>query len=307
MNPMDAQRYDLSKRNPPASEENDANGACGARIANPLVVHDTSSNEALRSPLPTACVALKLLPPNCSRKCDALGVPLSLSPLVSPSSNDFMEDALPPPVTLNKGSFIKFPTTADDDPRSPHIHDHIASSPRISHSFTLPTRPLFHRSESPERIFSRPSSPSPMSPPTRPTSPHFWKSACSSPQAWPERPLNPHYHRFDGFASESMSCPTSPLLRPSIPFPSPTSPSASHANFSAAIRRLRVLSSMSCMSQAISPVPSRPTSPMSGPTSPILQAFNIDNWVPDRDPTEGIDVIEIMVTKEISVRVEEVV
>jgi hypothetical protein len=27
--------------------------------------------------------------------------------------------------------------------------------------------------------------------------------------------------------------------------------------------------------------------------------------LPERDPTEGIDVIEIMVTKEISVRIEE--
>jgi len=55
------------------------------------------------------------------------------------------------------------------------------------------------------------------------------------------------------------------------------------------------------MSPLISPDASRPTSP----TSPILQAFNIENWVPDRDPTEGIDVIEIMVTKEISVTIEE--
>jgi hypothetical protein len=44
--------------------------------------------------------------------------------------------------------------------------------------------------------------------------------------------------------------------------------------------------------------------PLSWPTSPVLQAFNIDNWVPERDPTEGIDVIEIMVTKEISIQVE---
>ncbi len=46
---------------------------------------------------------------------------------------------------------------------------------------------------------------------------------------------------------------------------------------------------------------------MSPPTSPVLQAFNVDNWMPERDPTEGIDVIEIMVTKEISVRIEETV
>jgi hypothetical protein len=57
------------------------------------------------------------------------------------------------------------------------------------------------------------------------------------------------------------------------------------------------------MTHLISPVPSRPTSP----TSPILQAFNIDNWIPEKDPTEGIDVIEIMVTKEISVRIEETI
>lgn len=59
------------------------------------------------------------------------------------------------------------------------------------------------------------------------------------------------------------------------------------------------------MAHWISPVPSRPISPTSRPTSPVLQAFNIDNWMPERDPTEGIDVIEIMVTKEISVRIEE--
>ena len=47
-----------------------------------------------------------------------------------------------------------------------------------------------------------------------------------------------------------------------------------------------------------------PMSPLSWPSSPVLQAFNIDNWVPERDPTEGIDVIEIMVTKEISIHVE---
>jgi hypothetical protein len=46
---------------------------------------------------------------------------------------------------------------------------------------------------------------------------------------------------------------------------------------------------------------------MSRPTSPVLQAFNIDNWVSEKDPTEGIDVIEIVVTKEISVCVEETV
>jgi len=36
-----------------------------------------------------------------------------------------------------------------------------------------------------------------------------------------------------------------------------------------------------------------------------LQAFSVDNWVPERDPTEGIDVIEIFVTKEISICIEE--
>jgi len=44
---------------------------------------------------------------------------------------------------------------------------------------------------------------------------------------------------------------------------------------------------------------------MSVPTSPILQAFNINNWMPESDPTEGIDVIEIFVTKEISICIEE--
>ena len=46
-------------------------------------------------------------------------------------------------------------------------------------------------------------------------------------------------------------------------------------------------------------------SPVSRPTSPILQAFNVEYWVPEKDPTEGIDVIEIMVTREVSVCVEE--
>jgi hypothetical protein len=70
--------------------------------------------------------------------------------------------------------------------------------------------------------------------------------------------------------------------------------------FSTVSRRLRALSSTPSMTNLISPVPSRPTSP----TSPILQAFNVDNWMLERDPTEGIDVIEIMVTKEISIRIE---
>lgn len=71
-------------------------------------------------------------------------------------------------------------------------------------------------------------------------------------------------------------------------------------------RRLRALGSTSSITHEISPDPPRPMSP-SWPTSPVLQVFNIDNWIHDRDPTEGIDTIEIMVTTEISVRIEETV
>jgi hypothetical protein len=224
-----------------------------------------------------------------------------------------MEDTSPFPDTLNMDSLIKFPTSSDDDFKTRQLPEIplpslVAPSPRVSHtSRRRPLRPLFHQNDESEIVFSRPASPSPISPPlspqSRPTSPHFWKSACSSPLGWFAAPQSPSNCRFNSPTSgrwDSMSCPTSPILRPSRPLPTPTSPTACHAMFSTVSRRLRALSSTSSL---ISPDLSRPTSP----TSPILQAFNIDNWVPDRDPTEGIDVIEIMVTKEISVTIEETI
>jgi hypothetical protein len=225
-----------------------------------------------------------------------------------------MEDTSPFSDILNKDSLKKFPTSSDDDFKTRQLSETplpslAAPSPRVSHtSRRRPLRPLFHQDDESEIIFSRPASPTPISPPlspqSRPTSPRFWKSACSSPLGWLAAPLSPSNCRFNSPTSgrwDSMSCPTSPILRPSRPLPTPTSPTACHAMFSTVSRRLRVLSSTSSMSPLISPDASRPTSP----TSPILQAFNIENWVPDRDPTEGIDVIEIMVTKEISVTIEE--
>ena len=223
-----------------------------------------------------------------------------------------------PSDTLNNDS-IEFPVSPDDNFKSHQLPEVpvpslVAPSPRVPHSSRRPVRPLFHENDSLERGFSRPAIPSPMSPPlspqSRPISPRFWKSACSSPIGWPARPLSPSYYRFNGLTSnrwDSMSCPTSPILRPSKPLPTPTSPTACHAMFSTVSRRLRALSSTSNTTHWKSPVPSRPTSPMSRPTSPVLQAFNIDNWVSGRDPTEGIDVIEIVVTKEVSVCVEETV
>jgi hypothetical protein len=227
-----------------------------------------------------------------------------------------MEDTSPFSNTLNKDTLINFPTSSDDDFKTRQLPEillpsPVAPSPRVSHtSRRRPLRPLFHQDDESEIVFSRPASPSPISPPlspqSRPMSPHFWKSACSSPLGWLTAPLSPSNCRFNEPTSgrwDSMSCPTSPVLRPSRPLPSPTSPTACHAMFSTVSRRLRALSSTSSMTRLISPDSPRPTSP----TSPILQAFNIDNWVPERDPTEGIDVIEIMVTKEISVCIEETI
>jgi hypothetical protein len=230
-----------------------------------------------------------------------------------------MEDTSPFPDTLNMDSLIKFPTSADDDlktrqhPEIP-LPSLVAPLPRVSHtSRRRPLQPLFYQDDGSEIVFSRPVSPSPISPPlspqSRPTSPRFWKSACSSPLGWLAAPLSPSNCRFNNPTSDgrdSMSCPTSPIIRPSRPVPTPTSPTACHAMFSTVSRGLRAMSSTSSMGHLISPVSSRPTSP----TSPILQAFNVDNWIPDRDPTEGIDVIEIMVTEEITVtshRIEETI
>ena len=232
-----------------------------------------------------------------------------------------MGDTSPISDTLDNDS-IEFAVSSGDDDDDFKLHQRpevplpslVAPSPRAPHTSRRPLRPLFHENDSLERGFSRSAIPSPMSPSlspqSRPTSPRFWKSACSSPIGWPARPLSPSYYRFNGLTSnrwDSMSCPTSPILRPSKPLPTPTSPTACHAMFSTVSRRLRALSSTSNMTHWKSPVPSRPTSPMSRPTSPVLQAFNIDNWVSEKDPTEGIDVIEIVVTKEISVCVEETV
>jgi hypothetical protein len=224
-----------------------------------------------------------------------------------------MENSSPFSDTLNMDSLINLPTSSDDDfktrqhPEIP-LPSLVAPSPRVSHTSRRPLRPLFYQNYGSEISFSCPASPPPVSPPlspqSRPTSPRFWKSACSSPLGWPAAPLSPSNCRFSNLTHDgwdSMSCPTSPILRASRPLPSPTSPTASHAMFSAVSRRLRALNSTPSMTRLISPIPSRPTSP----TSPILQAFNIDNWIPERDPTEGIDVIEIMVTKEISISRED--
>lgn len=226
-----------------------------------------------------------------------------------------MEDTSPFSDTPNMDSLINFPTSSDDDfktrqhPEIP-LPSLVAPSPRASPASRRPLRPLFYQNDGSEIVFSCPASPPPISPPlspqSRPTSPRFWKSACSSPLGWPAAPLSPSNCRFSNLTYDrwdSMSCPTSPILRPSRPLPTPTSPTACHAMFATVSRRLRALSSTPSMTHLISPVPSRPTSP----TSPILQAFNIDNWIPEKDPTEGIDVIEIMVTKEISVRIEETI
>lgn len=225
-----------------------------------------------------------------------------------------MEGVSAIPDTPTKGS-TKFPVLSDDDSKSRRVTlpPLMAPSPKVSHSFMRSMQSLFLHDDSSEGIFSRPGSPSPISPPvspqSRPTSPRFWKRACKSPVGSDTGPLSPPFHRFDGLPSESwgpMSCPTSPLLQPSNPPPSPTSPSASRPMVfsSDESRQLRALSSTSRVAPGMSSLACCPMSPVSWPTSPVVQAFNVDNWVPERDPTEGIDVIEIMVTKEISIHVE---
>lgn len=297
----------------PAHDENNASDATGACNGIQPSVPDASSIEIRPTLRPVALPAVKLAHP-ASQQRDAFTIPLPLSPLLSPSHDGFMEGDFPSHDTLNKGLLIKFPASPEDDSKSHQVTEgHLPSlrapSPKVSHSFMRPMQPLFLRNDSSDRILSRPGSPTPLSPPlspqSRPTSPRFWKSACQSPVGWSTRPLSPSDYRFDGASSEHwgpMSCPTSPLLRPSNPLPSPTSPSASHALFSDVSRRLRALSPPSSVTPG-TPVPSC-SSPISWPSSPILQAFNVDNWVPERDPTEGIDVIEIMVTKVITQHVE---
>jgi hypothetical protein len=236
-----------------------------------------------------------------------------------------MEGDFPIPDTLNKDSLIKFPVLSEDGSKSRQVTKSrsplpslTVTSPRVSHKFMQPMQPLFLRNDGSERIFSPPSSPSPISPPlspqSRPTSPQFWESACPSPTEWPTRPLSPPYCRVDDLSSERwgpMSCPTSPLLPPSNPPPSPTGPSLCDAKkYSIISRRLRALGSTA----SSVPVPVTPGTPVPGcrlnpfarPTSPVLQGFNVDNWVSERDPTEGIDVIEIVVTKEISFHIEDI-
>ena len=211
---------------------------------------------------------------------------------------------------------MKVAVSSEHDSKSPRnaIPPLISPLPRVPNTFILPMQPLFQKSDGAARIFSRPSSPSPISPALSPLSgpgdQHFWQMASPNTEERQARspPLGPLYDRFDGCSTSGhlspMSCPTSPLLRSSNAFPCPTSTPTCHANVS---RRLRALNySTPCLVRgASSLVPSRPTSPMSRPTSPILQAFSVDNWVPERDPTEGIDVIEIFVTKVISIRIEE--
>jgi len=226
-----------------------------------------------------------------------------------------MEGEFPILDTTDKDS-IKSPALSDDDSKSRQVTlpPLMAPSPKVSHSFMQSMQSLFLHDDGSERFFSRPGSPSPISPPvspkSRPTSPRFWRRACQSPVGSDTGPLSPPCYRFDGLPSESwgpMSCPTSPLLQPSNPPPSPTSPSVSRPMvFSDESRRLRALSPTPSVSpgSGMSSLACCPMSPLSWPSSPVLQAFNIDNWVPERDPTEGIDVIEIMVTKEISIHVE---
>ncbi|KAI0295267.1 hypothetical protein BC826DRAFT_1009165 [Russula brevipes] len=311
MHPLDAQRYDLSQRLSPARGEDDVPDAGSARSGDPPVAQDVSSIETPRSPLLRAArTALRLLPLHShSHKCDALSVPLPLSPLLStksPSCNDFTEDTLIPD-GLNQHS-ITLPVPSEDARQIPEklFPPLVAPSPKVAHPFVPPSRPLFHQGDDSESSVSRPRSISPMSPPlspSRPMSPRFWRSACPTPLGWHKRPSSPPYHRSDGLASDRwgpMSCPTSPLLRSSNPPPPPPSPSAYQTSPTVS-RKLRALSSTS---SGISLRPSCPMNPTSWPTSPVLQALSFDNWLPARDPTARIDVMEIAVTKHICVCIE---
>lgn len=323
---MDAQRYDPSKRLSPAYEENDISdtGSANSDIVILSVVEEASSIKRPQSPLLTAArSALKFIPLFNSSPCAASNVPLPLSPPFSAKPQPFnlpMEDTFTLPDMLDRNSLMKLTISSEHDSellQTPEntIPPFIAPVPRVPNTFTLPTQPLCQQNDGPARVFSRPSSPSPISPALSPLSGpgdhYFWQLASPNTEERQARSSasGPLYDRFDGCSTSDhlspMSCPTSPLLRPSDTFPCPTSPPTCHAMFSNVNRRLRALNSMPCLVRGASPVPSRPTSPMSRPTSPILQAFLVDSWIPERDPTEGIDVIEIFVTKEISVCVEE--
>ncbi len=229
-----------------------------------------------------------------------------------------MKDTFTLPDALDRDSLMALTVSSEHDSKLPQenaIPPLIAPLPTGPNTFMLSMQSLLQQNDGSPRIFSRPNSPSPISPALSPLSGpgdhHFCQIA--SPNAEERQARSPApgplYDRFDGCSTSDhlcpMSCPTSPLLRSSNAFPCPTSPPTCHAMFSNVSRRLRALNSTPCLVRGASPVPSRPTSPMSRPTSPILQAFSVDNWVPERDPTEGIDVIEIFVTKEISICIEE--
>jgi len=314
---MDAQRYDPSKRLSPACDENDTSDTGSALSDIPSVFQEAPSIERPQSPLRTAArSALKLIPRFNSSSCAASNVPLPISPIFSPKPqrcNRLMEDAFALPDALTKLTVSPEHDSKLFQSTMPCL---VAPLPRVPGTFILPMQPLLQQNDGPAGIFSRPSSPPPISPAQSPLSGpgdhYFWQIA--SPSTDEERPARspasiPLYDRFDSCSTSvhlsPMSCPTSPLLRASDAFPCPTSPPSSHATFSNVSRRLRALNSTPCLVRGASPVPSRPTSPMSRPTSPILQVFSIDNWAPERDPTEGIDVIEIFVKKEISVCIEE--
>lgn len=267
--------------------------------------------ERPQSPLLTAArSALKLIPRFNSPPCAALNIPLPLPPLFSPKPqpcNRLMEDTYSLPDALMKLTVSSEHESKLVQSAMPPL---VAPLPRVPGAFILP---MLQRNDGPARVFSRPTSPPPISPAQSPMSGpgdhYFWE--IGSPRINEERQARSPalYDRFDSCSTSvhlsPMSCPTSPLLRSSNALPRPVSPPTCHAMFSNVNRRLRVLNSMPCLVRGASPVPSRPTSPMSRPTSPILQAFSVDNWMPEKDPTEGIDVIEIFVTKEISVRIEE--
>jgi hypothetical protein len=225
-----------------------------------------------------------------------------------------MEDTFTHPDACDKDPLIKFTLTLspEDDSKSCQIPESthpplVAPSPRTPTPTIQPMRPHSYEDNESERAFSRPLSPSlaslPLNPHRSPASPNFRKRTTP-------RPPTPLYFSASGSASDclnSMSCPTSPHLRvgSTSPLPYPPSPSARQAMFSNVSRRLRTLNPSPNLSRVTSAVPSRPMSPMSQPTSPVLQAFNMEHWAPERDPTECIDVIEIMVTREVSVCIEE--
>ncbi len=340
MNAMDTQRYDRTKRpsvSPYCSrfitthqpflqtayEESDNSDTGSAYGDIPSIIGETSSVERPQSPLLTAAgSAVKIIPLLNSPPCPASGVPRPLSPPFPPQIlplNGSMEDIITLTDALEKDSLMKFAVSSEHDSkllqrRENAVPPLISPLPRVPNTFILPMQPFPPQNVGPARIFSRPSSPSPILPAQSPllgSGYHFWQIAFPNTEERQARSsaAGSLYDRFHGCStsdhSSTMSCPTSPLLRPSNAFPCPTSPPACHAMFSDVSRRLRVLSFTPSLVRGASPAPSRPTSPISRPTSPILQAFSVDNWVPERDPTEGIDVIEIFVTKEISIHVEE--